>query len=249
MKGLRHPNIVQYIAYAPHPTTGVPVLFMELLDCSLTHFLEAELTGPLPYHLLIDFSSDIATAVDYLHHNGILHRDLSGNNVLLLGGVRAKVSDFGVANLFRDLIRTSCQTMVPGAAVYMPPEALASPAVYTEKLDIFSMGVLFIQMMTRRFPNPIDAFRVVRQPDNEDDMPKVTIVPEVERRRGHINRIDPNHPLLPIAIQCLKNKDVLRPTASELCVRLRDLKSSPHYQENRQRAQNTHLQQGMQNEE
>lgn len=63
MKGLRHPNIVQYIAYAPHPTTGVPVLFMELLDCSLTHFLEAELTGPLPYNLLIDFSSDIATAV------------------------------------------------------------------------------------------------------------------------------------------------------------------------------------------
>lgn len=252
LKELRHPNIVQYIASAFHPTTGAPVLFMELLDCSLTHFLEEQLTGPLSYHLLIGFSSDIAIAVDYLHHNGILHRDLSSNNVLLLGGVRAKVSDFGVANLLRNLIRSSHLTMVPGAAVYMPPEALASPAVYTNKLDIFSIGVLFIQMMTRRFPDPIDAFRVIRQPDNEDedDMPKIMVVSEVERRRNDIKRIDPNHPLLPIAIQCLKNKDVLRPAASDLCVQLCELKSSPRYEESRQRAQmpvHTQLQQEEQN--
>ena len=69
---------------------------MELMDESLTKFLERpESTGPLPYHSQLNICHDVALALAYLHSNGIIHRDLSSNNVLLIGeGSRAKVTDF-----------------------------------------------------------------------------------------------------------------------------------------------------------
>ena len=154
---MRHPNIVQYIGTATDPESRLPVLLMEMLDCSLTSYLERDATI-LSYHLLINFSHDISMAVAYLHSNGILHRDLSSNNVLLLAGVRAKVTDFGMSNLLSHLNRSRI-TKCPGSPNYMAPEAVAEPPVYNEKIDIFSMGVLFIQMMTKRFPDPGPAVR------------------------------------------------------------------------------------------
>ena len=62
-------------------------------------------------------------------------------------------------------------------------------------------------------------------------------VAEVERRRSHIDLIDPAHPLLRIALDCLKDKEGQRPTAEQLCSRLATLKESPRYQESLQPAQ------------
>ena len=54
-------------------------------------------------------------------------------------------------------------------------------------------------------------------------------VPEVERRQNHISQVDPNHSLLPIALNCLKDKDSKRPSAHQLCERVADLKRMPKY--------------------
>ena len=51
-------------------------------------------------------------------------------------------------------------------------------------------------------------------------------IPEIERRQNHISKVDPNHPLLQIAIDCLKDADVERPSAQQLCERLAPLKET-----------------------
>ena len=205
-----------------------PVLLMELMDESLTKFLERS-TGPLPYHSQLNICHDVALALAYLHSNAIIHRDLSSNNVLLIGeGSRAKVTDFGMSKLMDMNPHMTPLTLTPGTPVYMPPEALISPPRYSSKLDCFSHGVLALQIITRNFPNPGDASRYVadrRYPTGR----ALVQFPEADRRKKDIDLMEPSHPLRPIALHCLKDRDTERPSADELCGRLASLKREPRY--------------------
>ena len=69
-------NIVQYLGTHQDLDTGLPVLLMELMDDSLTHFLESS-PQPISYHIQINICHDITLALSFLHSNGIVHRDLS----------------------------------------------------------------------------------------------------------------------------------------------------------------------------
>ena len=231
---IKHPNIVQYLGTATDLQSRRTVLLMELMDESLTKFLE-RLTGPLPYHSQLNICHDVALALAYLHFNAIIHRDLSSNNVLLIGeGSRAKVSDFGMSKLIdmnpRMTSRMTPLTQVPGTPAYMPPEALISPPHYSSKLDCFSHGVLALQIITRNFPNPGDASRYITLQDPRLPTGRVLVqYPETERRKKDIDLIEPSHPLRPIALHCLKDRDTERPSAHELCGRLASLKREPRY--------------------
>ena len=138
LSGLRHPNVIQYLGSCADPESGLPVLFMELMDESLTSFLERPPNPPpLPLHVQLDIAHDVSQALSHLHRHEVLHRDLSSNNVLLIGTCRAKVTDFGMAKLLGSdphLTPTYC----PGTNGYMSPEALTDPPEYSEKLDVFS---------------------------------------------------------------------------------------------------------------
>ena len=238
LSGVRHPHIVQYLGVSRDPESGLPVLLMELMDSSLTRFMEQS-EEPLPFHVQVDICHCIALALAYLHLNGIIHRDLSSNNVLLIGpGNRAKVTDFGMSKLADANPRMTPMTMCPGTLAYMPPEALKEPPVYSKKLDCFSVGVLGIQITTRQFPDPSVRFRTIDITDPR--IPSGTVyvpVSEVERRRSHINLIDPTHPLLPVALDCLKDADRERPSAQELCNLLASLKDTSQYGESVQQGQ------------
>ena len=94
----RHPNVVQYLDTYYDPDTRLPVLLMELCDESLTAFLERS-PGPLSYHIQLNICHDITLALVYLHSNRVIHRDLTGNNVLMIAGTRAKITDFGMSKL------------------------------------------------------------------------------------------------------------------------------------------------------
>ena len=231
---INHPNIVQYLGTYRDPDTNAPVLLMELMDESLTHFLESS-PGDIPYHIQVNLSYDIAQALAFLHSNGIIHRDLSSNNVLLIAGSRAKVTDFGMSK-FTD-INVATMTTCPGTPAFMSPEALNEPPVYTEKLDNFSFGVLLVQTTTRQFPNPTDRFDTFKLPDPRH--PGCTVeaklpILELDRRQAHISLIEPTHPLLPIACHCLKDRYVERPCSQQLCQTLDALKRRARYQESSQ---------------
>ena len=234
---INHPNIVQYLGTYHDPDTNAPVLLMELMDESLTHFLESS-SGPIPYHVQVNLCYDIAQALAFLHSNGIIHCDLSSNNVLLIAGSRAKVTDLGMSK-FADIAATrlATMTMCPGTPAFMSPEALNEPPVYTEKLDNFSLGVVIVQIVTRKFPKPTDRFQVMQVVDPR--FPTRTFqaqvpVPEAERRHAHISLVDPTHPLLPISLHCLKDEDVERPSSQQLCHTLGALKETAMYDESSQ---------------
>ena len=233
MSAIRHPNIVQYLGMFRDTDTRLPVLLMELMDDSLTHFLESS-TQPIPYHIQVNVCHDVSLALSFLHSNNIVHRDLSSNNVLLIGNVRAKVTDFGMARLgdINPQATRFTNTMCPGTDVYMPPEAVQDKPVYTEKIDCFSFGVIIVQTLTRQFPKPGDRLQEVEL--NHPGLPAGTVcvrVPEVNRRQNHISEIPPNHSLLPITLDCLKDKDNERPSAHQLCERVADLKGKSDYRD------------------
>ena len=224
LRRIRHPHVIQYIKSFQDHDTRLPVLLMELMDESLTHYLES-LSSPVPHHVKLNIAHDIALALDFLHGIGVLHRDLSGNNVLLIAGKRAKVTDFGMAKVWDSgNTQMTPATFCPGTMAYMPPEAFKAEPIYTEKLDIFSVGVVYLQILTREFPKPKDRVRHV----NDERYPTgiEVIIPERDRREAEIALAAPDDPLLHIALDCMHDKAFMRPHASEVCERIETLKST-----------------------
>ena len=226
---VRHPNVVQYLGTYCDPITHLPVLLMELCDESLSRLLERS-PQPLPYHIQVNVAHDISLALSYLHLNSLTHRDLTGNNVLMIAGVRAKLTDFGMSRLFRTNPRISPMTLCPGNMQYMSPEALDEPPSYTDKLDVFSFGVLLVQIATRKFPDPGPRFKVISVPGYPEGSVRVAI-PETQRRSSHLHLIPDSHSLKTVAVSCLKDKEKERPSAQELGEVLSELKQAPEYME------------------
>ena len=232
----RHPNVVQYLTTCYDPDTRLPVLLMELCDENLTAFLERS-PGPLSYHIELNICHDIALALVYLHSNGLIHRDLTGNNVLMIAGPLAKITDFGMSKLASVNPRMTALTLCPGNVLYMSPEALDEAKTYTAKLDMFSFGVIVIQILTRQFPNPTDRFRLVYSSEFGQEVR--VLVPETERREAHLKLIPDTHSLKPLALQYLKKKENERPSAVQLSERLSELKQSSQYRESMHQTQSS----------
>ena len=237
LRDLKHPCIVQFLGLVQDPSNHRPILLMELMEESLTHFLERT-PNPLPYYIQVNITHDITLALAYLHTNRVIHRDLSSNNVLINAGSRAKVTDFGMSKIVDVNPHMTCSriTQCPGTPVFMPPEALLLRPRYSDKLDTFSTGVLIIQIIIRQFPAPTDAQRVMEDPTAPTGE-KVIFVPELERRDNDISKVSSMHPLLPIVHHCIKDRDRDRPSADQLCQRLAELKAAPEHEKSKRRSQ------------
>ncbi len=147
MVKVRHPNLLLCVgAVLDHPS-GSPVVITELMDTSVR---KAYKDGILDYKMKLRILRDTASALDYLHchPDEIIHRDVSSANVLLesrgTNKWRAKLSDFGSANI----ARLACTT-APGAEVYTAPEV---PGIQTNKMDVYSYGVMMCELLTNQFP-------------------------------------------------------------------------------------------------
>lgn len=157
-----------------------------------------------------------------------------------MSNMRAKITDFGMATFGELCLEASnlTLTMCPGTDVFMPPEAVQNRTAYTEKFDCFSFGVITVQILTRIFPKPSERHKSIEINDVRFPHDIVEVrVPEIERRQNHIQKIRSNHPLLPISLDCLKDKAVDRPSAQQLCERLTSLKDTPQYKESQQGVQ------------
>ncbi len=199
--------------------TNLPVLIMELLDESLTDFLDSHHQQPLPYETETRISYDIALGLSFLHYNDIIHRDLSSNNVLMLGSLRAKIADFGMAKIFNGC-HFGANTKNPGNASYMPPEVKTDDPKLVIEIDIFSFGVLLVQILTRCFPAPNEKASGLLGLLKSDQ--------EIGARQNHISLIDNKHPLLPTVLACLKDDWKKRPNSVQLCRDLENAKDRPY---------------------
>ena len=101
---------------------------------------------------LVRFSR-ICDAVRYAHSRGVIHRDLKPSNILLTTSGEPKVADFGLAKfLSRDQILVTSPGSLIGSFPYMAPEQYDNPEEVDHRGDIYSLGVLFYQMLTGRLP-------------------------------------------------------------------------------------------------
>jgi serine/threonine protein kinase len=118
--------------------------------------------GPLPPHEALAIMDQLCEALQYAHEEGIVHRDIKPENVLLDRRGRVKVADFGIAKLLQG--QTGLYTLtgpwqVVGTVRYMAPEQMDNPLGLDHRADIYSLGVVFYEMLTGglpvgRFPRP-----------------------------------------------------------------------------------------------
>ena len=147
-----HPNLLRFLGAR---LEGGMAILTEFMPTSLRALVNRGPEHRLSLQHILSIAIDMACALNYLHHmtpDPIIHRDLSSANVLLQptpnGGWLAKVSDYGTANF-----QSQLQTENPGSPVYTAPES-NNPALQTPKMDIYSFGVLLVEMCTCEFPAP-----------------------------------------------------------------------------------------------
>ena len=169
MAQLRHPNLLQFIGAVLDDPSGNPMIITEIMDTSLRNAYETKQLIPHPScePVMLTIIRDVAVGLNYLHclPDPIIHRDVSSSNVLLESKGphkwKTKISDFGSANKARQAM-----TRAAGAYVYSAPESLRSVVsakkAQTTKMDVFSYGVLFCEIMTCRFPDE-DVFQEMLQ--------------------------------------------------------------------------------------
>ena len=146
MARLNHPNIVAlYNFYAEH----LNCIVMEFVQGkSLSQILREE--GALPCDQALFFFTQILSAIDYAHRQGIIHRDIKPSNFIVQPNGVVKVTDFGVAKVFGGEELTRAGTVL-GTSYYMSPEQiLAQPISATS--DIYSLGITLYEMVTGRVP-------------------------------------------------------------------------------------------------
>ncbi|MFN8579007.1 MAG: serine/threonine-protein kinase [Candidatus Sericytochromatia bacterium] len=141
---LIHPNIVEVYDYFIEDSDGYIV--MEWLEGKTLRELKNEIQV-LNIDSIIKITVQIAEALNYAHHQNIMHKDIKPENIMLNKG-KITILDFGVATFLeeKDIYRSY------GTAIYMAPEQLNNDWLIDQKVDIFSLGVLIYEMLTGRFP-------------------------------------------------------------------------------------------------
>ena len=105
----------------------------------------------------------------------------------------------------------------------MAPEALQEEPLYTAKLDVFQAGVLMVQIITRKFPDPTGANRKVCDPRSPTGIILMPVT-EIERRCNHLTLVTDTHSMMGLIRGCLKDEEKNPPTTQQLCKQVSTLK-------------------------
>ena len=116
---------------------------------------QVEQAGKLSPHEALEIIPQICAALQFAHDEGIVHRDIKPENVLLDKKGRVKIADFGLAKILgqepKDFRLTGVRDVV-GTPHYMAPEQLEKPQTVDHRADIYSLGVVFYEMLTGELP-------------------------------------------------------------------------------------------------
>ena len=191
--GLRHPNIVQVFDF--DTLDGHPYIVMEYLrGPSLATYLLAlhERQERLPIQSVVHLLKSLASALDYAHGQGVIHRDIKPGNVLLhsktdnipldqplAADVDAVLTDFGLVRLTNAANQTA-SGIVSGTPAYMSPEQARGDQM-DHRTDIYSLGVVMYEMLAGRVPFEGDStISVILKHINEPPPPIENISPELQ---------------------------------------------------------------------
>jgi len=161
---LQHPNVVQFIGYAAKESQHMIV--SELMSKDLRSYLDETVhkgqTRP-PLSLLLDIMLQIAEPMKYLHENGMMHRDLKANNILInvveskelciSPSVQVKLTDFGFSKL--NLVDSRFTSPQTGGTLWRAPEVFEDKQnieKYTKAADVYSYAMVFFEVLTGKMP-------------------------------------------------------------------------------------------------
>ena len=193
---LDHPHVVDFRG-AFYETTDEPLLVMERMRENLQEFLKRK-QNDLSQQKQLLICLEIARGLRFLHTQTppIVHRDLTDKNVMLGKDGLVKIGDLGQSRLKANNAEYF-STAQPGTILFMPPEAMQEQSHYNEKLDIFSLGVLMLEVATQQPPR----VRLVG----------IGTVKEIVRRREDLSKLEEDHPLKPLILSCLEDDPKERP--------------------------------------
>ncbi|KAJ9135681.1 hypothetical protein P3X46_032834 [Hevea brasiliensis] len=175
---VRHRHLVALLGYCLDGNERL-LVYEYMPQGTLSRYLfnwEVHGLKPLEWTRRLTIALDVARGVEYLHglaHQSFIHRDLKPSNILLGDDMRAKVADFGLVRLAPEG-KTSIETRLAGTFGYLAPEYAVTGRV-TTKVDVFSFGVILMEMITGR--------KALDETQPEDSVHLVTWF-----RRMHINK-------------------------------------------------------------
>ena len=174
---LAHPNIVEM--YDVGEDDGLYYIVMEFIDgVTLKQLLKKR--GTLTLSETIDIMLQLTDGMAHAHDSYIIHRDLKPQNIMIKDDGQIKITDFGIAMALNSTQLTQTNSVM-GSVHYLPPEQ-ASGKGATVKSDIYSMGIIFYELLTGKLPfkgeNAVEiALKQMRDPfpsirEEDDEIPQ-----------------------------------------------------------------------------
>jgi serine/threonine protein kinase len=187
---LNHPNIVAVHDFGK--AGPLHYLVMEFVDG--TNLREVEHAGRLTPEQALSIVPQICEALQFAHNEGIVHRDIKPENLLMDKKGRVKITDFGIAKIVGQpggkVSLTGAKDVV-GTPHYMAPEQIEQPQMVDHRADIYSLGVVFYEMLTGELP--LGKFappsRKVQMDVRLDEVVLHTLEKEPARRYQHVSQV------------------------------------------------------------
>ncbi|XP_061343381.1 MDIS1-interacting receptor like kinase 2-like [Gastrolobium bilobum] len=211
LTNIRHRNIVKMCGFS-YRDMSMFFIYEYVERGSLGMVLQNEQEANiLTWDIRLNIIKGVANALSYLHHDctpSIVHRDISGNNILLDSEYVPKISDFGTARLLKE--GESNWTAPAGSYGYIAPE-LALTMKVTEKSDVYSFGIVALQILVGKYPHELFLCLESGELDRHfvDFLDKRVDTP-----------VDPAVPLLILAatmiLKCLNKDPLYRPTMHQV---------------------------------
>ncbi|HZT82282.1 MAG TPA: serine/threonine-protein kinase, partial [Gemmataceae bacterium] len=158
LKQLNHPNIVRLVGVGKYH--GTPYYAMEYLQGESVDRMLAR-RGRLTWEEVVDLGTQLCAGLQHAHEHGIIHRDLKPSNLMVLADGTVKLTDFGIAKDL-DVTQLTGANCTVGTASYMSPEQCRGDRDINHKSDLYSMGVMFYELLTGKKPfvaeSPMDMF-------------------------------------------------------------------------------------------
>ncbi len=214
---LSHPNIVKVfdVSYGDR----LQYIVMEYVEgITLKEYIEQQ--GIINQKEAVYFVMQILRALQHAHDKGVVHRDIKPQNIMLLENGMIKVTDFGIARFSRSETRTLSDSTI-GSVHYISPEQ-ARGDVTDDKADLYSVGVMFYEMLTGQLPFTADSSVsvAIMQLQNDPELP---------------TKINPSIPvgLEQIIMRAMKkNVNDRYQSAAEMILDLEEFKRNPSVQFN-----------------